>query len=129
MKGISLRDLPSFIRTTDPTEYMFNFTMEAAQRSTKATGLIIHTFDALEPELVNTLSSMFPNVYTIGPQQLLLNQIPSLEEEHVKRIRERGTRVPPVAGLKTPKLRGIRKLWKHNSHVTSAAGGVWLGTC
>lgn len=87
MKGISLRDLPSFIRTTDPTEYMFNFTMEVAQRSTKATGLIIHTFDALEPELVNTLSSMFPNVYTIGPQQLLLNQIPSLEEEHVKRIR------------------------------------------
>ncbi|XP_059631960.1 7-deoxyloganetin glucosyltransferase-like [Cornus florida] len=80
MKNMRLKDLPSFFRTTDPNDVVFNLTMEAAERAPKASAIILHTFDALEPEVLNTLSSMFPLVYTIGPLQLLLNQIPEQEQ-------------------------------------------------
>lgn len=76
MKGIRLRDLPSFIRTTDPEDIMFNFAMVEAERVQKASALILNTFDALEEEVLGALSSMFPQIYSIGPLQLLLNHIP-----------------------------------------------------
>ncbi|TQD78870.1 hypothetical protein C1H46_035567 [Malus baccata] len=51
MKGIRLKDLPTFLRTTNPN-------------------------DALERDFLDALASMLPLVYTIGPLQLHLNQIP-----------------------------------------------------
>jgi UDP:flavonoid glycosyltransferase YjiC (YdhE family) len=70
-----LRDLPSFLRTTDPDDYGFNFCMECAERASEGSAVIFHTFDALEKEVLSALYSMFPRVYTIGPLQLLLNQM------------------------------------------------------
>jgi len=75
MKDIRLRDLPSFLRTTDPDDYFFNFFMECAERASEGSAVIFHTFDALEKEVLSALYSMFPRVYTIGPLQLLLNQM------------------------------------------------------
>ncbi|KAH7833557.1 hypothetical protein Vadar_007536 [Vaccinium darrowii] len=75
MKDIRLKDLPSNMRTTDPNNKDFNFCMEATQRSSKASAIILHTFDALEQDLLNALRSMFPFVYSIGPLQLLLNEL------------------------------------------------------
>ncbi|KAI5583514.1 hypothetical protein BDE02_06G019500 [Populus trichocarpa] len=75
MKDIRLRDLPSFLRTTDPDDYHFNFCMECAERASEGSAVIFHTFDALEKEVLSALYSMFPRVYTIGPLQLLLNQM------------------------------------------------------
>ncbi|PNS97411.1 hypothetical protein POPTR_016G021200v4 [Populus trichocarpa] len=75
MRDIKLRDLPSFVRTTDPNDYMFNFCVECAERASEGSAVIFHTFDALEQEVLNALYSMFPRVYAIGPLQLLLNQM------------------------------------------------------
>ncbi|KAL9336018.1 hypothetical protein Peur_070506 [Populus x canadensis] len=75
MRDIKLRDLPSFVRTTDPDDYMFNFCVECAERASEGSAVIFHTFDALEQEVLNALYSMFPRVYVIGPLQLLLNQM------------------------------------------------------
>ncbi|KAH7833114.1 hypothetical protein Vadar_003238 [Vaccinium darrowii] len=80
MKDIRLKDLPSFIRTTDPNDIPFNFCMEAAERSPKASAIILHTFDALEQDLLTALTTIFPCVYTIGPLQLLLNHISKKDE-------------------------------------------------
>ncbi|KAG6698998.1 hypothetical protein I3842_08G047800 [Carya illinoinensis] len=79
MKGIRFRDLPSFIRTTDPDEIMLNFAMVEAERARKASALIFNTFEPLEQEVLDALSSMFPPIYTVGPLQLLVNQIPGGE--------------------------------------------------
>ncbi|KAG6698996.1 hypothetical protein I3842_08G047600 [Carya illinoinensis] len=79
MKGIRFRDLPSFVRTTDPDEIMFNFAMVEAERARKASALIFNTFEPLEQEVLDSLSSMFPPIYTVGPLQLLVNQIPGGE--------------------------------------------------
>ncbi|XP_062165052.1 7-deoxyloganetin glucosyltransferase-like [Alnus glutinosa] len=83
MKGIRLRDLPSFIRTTNPDEIMLNFPMVECERAQKASALIFNTFDALEHEVLDALSSMFPPIYSIGPLQLLLNQIPDSDHKSI----------------------------------------------
>lgn len=58
MKDIRIRDLPSFVRTTDPNDIMFNYVMEAAETASKASAIAIHTFDALEGQVSDALSSM-----------------------------------------------------------------------
>ncbi|KAJ9673870.1 hypothetical protein PVL29_023429 [Vitis rotundifolia] len=75
MKGIRLRDIPSFIRTTDPNEIMLEFPLREAERARKASALIFNTFDALEHEVLDALSQMFPPIYTIGPLHQLMSQI------------------------------------------------------
>nr|XP_028963975.1 7-deoxyloganetin glucosyltransferase-like [Malus domestica] len=75
MKDIRLKELPTFFRTSDPDDIMFNFIMESTDRAHKASAVVLHTFDALEPDVLGALSSMLPLVYPIGPLQLHLNQI------------------------------------------------------
>ncbi|KAJ7968156.1 Glycosyltransferase [Quillaja saponaria] len=73
MKNIHLRDLPSFYRTTDPNDKMLDFFLDEFERVSKASAIILLTFDALEPELLDALPSVFPKLYTIAPLQLLLD--------------------------------------------------------
>ncbi|KAB1220558.1 UDP-glycosyltransferase 85A2 [Morella rubra] len=74
MRDIRLRELPSFIQTTDPNDILFNFIIEGVEGASKASGIVIQTFDALEREVLDALSPMFPHLYAIGPLQLPLNQ-------------------------------------------------------
>ena len=76
MKAIRLKDLPTLFRTTNPEDIMFNFVLEANKKFPKASAVVIHTFDALEGDVLNALSAMLPCVYGIGPLQLHLNNIP-----------------------------------------------------
>ncbi|XP_021833303.1 7-deoxyloganetin glucosyltransferase-like [Prunus avium] len=76
MEGIRLRDLPSCFRTTDPDDIVFNFAREAMDSVDKASAVVVHTFDKLEPHVLDAISSMPPPVYAIGPLQLLLNHLP-----------------------------------------------------
>ncbi|OVA18813.1 UDP-glucuronosyl/UDP-glucosyltransferase [Macleaya cordata] len=80
MKDIRLRDLPSFVRTTDPNDIMLNFLTSEAQRSKRATAIVINTFDSFEFDVLNGMKSILPPVYSIGPLQLLLNHIPQENE-------------------------------------------------
>nr|XP_017216986.1 PREDICTED: 7-deoxyloganetin glucosyltransferase-like [Daucus carota subsp. sativus] len=86
MPNICLRDLPGYVRTTDPDDLILNYIIKATDRARNVTGNVFHTFDDLEPELVNAISTMFPNVCTIGPQQLLLDQEPFEKVEQLKAI-------------------------------------------
>lgn len=67
MKRIRLRDLPSFIRTTDAADLMFQIMLKRTEEASVGVGLILNTFDALEPEAVAAVQARFGNVYTIGP--------------------------------------------------------------
>ncbi|KAJ9673856.1 hypothetical protein PVL29_023418 [Vitis rotundifolia] len=75
MKGIRLKDMPSFIRTTDPDDVMLGFAVGELERARKASAIILNTFDALEQEVLDAIAPMYPPIYTIGPLQLLLDQI------------------------------------------------------
>jgi len=74
MKRLQLKDFP-YTRRIDPYDFAFNFVMRAAETSVKAHAIAIHTFEALEKDVLDGLSTIFPRVYSIGPLQLLLNQI------------------------------------------------------
>ncbi|GMN27436.1 hypothetical protein TIFTF001_001641 [Ficus carica] len=76
MKSVRLRDLPTLWRITDSNDLLFNFCMEIAENASEASAVVIHTFDALERDLLDALSSALPNLYAIGPIQLLLNRLP-----------------------------------------------------
>ncbi|KAJ8759763.1 hypothetical protein K2173_009864 [Erythroxylum novogranatense] len=76
MKNMRLRDFSTCgtqAKSTD--EHGFRIAAEPTKKSREAPVLILHTFDALEPELLDTISSMFRAAYFIGPLQLHLNQI------------------------------------------------------
>nr|XP_011462065.1 PREDICTED: 7-deoxyloganetin glucosyltransferase-like [Fragaria vesca subsp. vesca] len=76
-KDICLKYLPTFCRTTDPDDILFNITMEAAENANKTSAVLLLTFDALEKDALEALSSsVSPPIYSIGPLQLMLNQIP-----------------------------------------------------
>lgn len=83
MKNIRRRDLPSFIRTTDPNDFMTQFAIQETQRATKASAIILNIFDELEHDAVSALSSMFPPIFTIGHLQLLLQHIPQKGSENI----------------------------------------------
>ncbi|PUZ77698.1 hypothetical protein GQ55_1G394200 [Panicum hallii var. hallii] len=67
MPGIRLRDIPSFIRTTDRDDFMVHFDGGEAQNARHAQGIIVNTFDELEQDVVDALRREFPRVYTVGP--------------------------------------------------------------
>jgi len=73
MPGIRLKDIPSFIRTTDRDDVMLNFDGGEAQNARKARGVILNTYDALEQDVVDALRREFPRVYTVGPLATFAN--------------------------------------------------------
>ncbi|KAI8550357.1 hypothetical protein RHMOL_Rhmol06G0099500 [Rhododendron molle] len=75
MEGIRLKDFPSFVRTTDPNDFMTQFAMTVIDNVRKASAIIFNTLDELEHDVLEPLSSSFPPMYTIGPLHLLVNQI------------------------------------------------------
>lgn len=76
MKGIRLRDLPKDMRVTNPNDKCWKYCLEAIQRFVKGSAVVVHSFDALEKDVLDALSSLLPIVYAIGPLQLLLDRMP-----------------------------------------------------
>ncbi|XP_034678439.1 7-deoxyloganetin glucosyltransferase-like [Vitis riparia] len=74
-KTIRLRDFPTFLRTTDLNDIMLNFVRVEAERASRASAVILNTFDALEKDVLDALSATLPSVYSIGPLQHLVDQI------------------------------------------------------
>ncbi|GAB2275715.1 hypothetical protein Dimus_010467 [Dionaea muscipula] len=74
-KNMRLKDIPSFIRTTDPNDFMFNFIQrETAATDKMAAAVILNTFDSLEQDVLSALSSTLqPRIYSIGPLPLLVD--------------------------------------------------------
>ncbi|XP_026437897.1 7-deoxyloganetin glucosyltransferase-like [Papaver somniferum] len=73
---IRFRDLPSFVRTTDPDEIMVNYAIGELAKVKDATALIFNTYDDLEKDALEAFRSQLslPPMYSIGPLPLLLNQ-------------------------------------------------------
>lgn len=67
MKGMRLKDMPTFLRSTNPDEFMVNFCIRETARAKKASAIILNTFEDLEHEVLNELSSIYPSVFSIGP--------------------------------------------------------------
>lgn len=122
MKNIRLRDLPSFIRTTDPNDFMTQFAIQETQRATKASAIILNTFDELEHDAVSALSSMFPPIFTIGHLQLLLQHPSEGLGKHFHQSLERRNPMHRMAQLQAAKFCSLREFWQHHGDDTATDG-------
>ena len=75
MKNIRFKDIPSFVRTTDENDIMFNFFIRETERVSRASAVILNTFDPFEKDVLDALSNMLPSLYTIGPLVSFVDQI------------------------------------------------------
>ncbi|PKI66212.1 hypothetical protein CRG98_013380 [Punica granatum] len=85
MRNIRLRDIPSFIRTTDANDIMFDFMGNEAQSCLKSPAIIFNTFDEFENEVLQKIAEISPPIDSIGPLPLLIRQVP--DEAHLKSFR------------------------------------------
>ncbi|KAK8578033.1 hypothetical protein V6N13_076702 [Hibiscus sabdariffa] len=81
MPNIRLKDIPSFIRTTDPNDIMLNFVMEESQECLRSP-IIFNTFDELDKQVLQVLADKSTNIYTIGPLASLSRRINKPEIQH-----------------------------------------------
>ncbi|KAI3819844.1 hypothetical protein L1987_13696 [Smallanthus sonchifolius] len=75
MKGMRLKDMPTFLKSTNPNEVMVNFCIRETARAKKASAIILNTFDELEHEVLTELSSIYPYVFSIGPLHTIANSM------------------------------------------------------
>ncbi|KAL3736490.1 hypothetical protein ACJRO7_025437 [Eucalyptus globulus] len=75
MKNMRLRDMIHYFRISGSDDTLFNFTADTGHKTDDATMTIVHTFEALEPDVLHTLSSMIPRVYAVGPLHLMIDRI------------------------------------------------------
>ncbi|KAM7520780.1 hypothetical protein LguiB_019742 [Lonicera macranthoides] len=73
MKDIRLKDLPTFLRTTDLNDVMLNFVLTEIERAKRASAIIFNTFNELEHDVLDALSLVYPPIYSIGPLHFLHN--------------------------------------------------------
>ncbi|KDP40913.1 hypothetical protein JCGZ_24912 [Jatropha curcas] len=59
MKTIRLKDLPTFFRTTDPNDLYFNWILREVDRASRASAIIMNTYDSLEEDALNSLCKMY----------------------------------------------------------------------
>jgi len=71
---ISLGDISSFVRTTDPDDFGLRFCESEVGNCTKAGALILNTFEELDADVLAALRSEYARVYTVGPLGSLLRQ-------------------------------------------------------
>ena len=75
MNNIRLKDLPTFIRTTDPNDILLNYFIRLINATSKVSAIILNTFDPLEQKILEALSPMFPApIYTVGPLHVLVER-------------------------------------------------------
>ncbi|XP_030528251.1 (R)-mandelonitrile beta-glucosyltransferase-like [Rhodamnia argentea] len=75
LKNMRVRDMPNFFRIPGSDDAVFDFSADVADRMGDATATIVHTFEALEADVLHALSSMVPRVYAVGPLHLMIDRI------------------------------------------------------
>ena len=77
-KHIRFKDLPSFIRSTDPDEFMVHFALKVTEQIAAADAAVLNTLYELEQEAVDAMRAMIPpaaSIHAVGPLALLAEQI------------------------------------------------------
>ncbi|XP_026394684.1 7-deoxyloganetin glucosyltransferase-like isoform X2 [Papaver somniferum] len=108
MKDIRFRDLPSFVRTMDQSNIMFDFFVGELAGIKEATALILNTFDTLEMDVLDGLKSdqlsLLP-LFSVGPIHQLLHHNDKIIAETMKNN----------PGLKTTMMSIGSSLWKEET--------------
>ncbi|KAL5675829.1 hypothetical protein ACJX0J_011960, partial [Zea mays] len=78
-KHMRLKDFPSFMRSTDPDEFMVHYAVRVTDHTAGADAVLLNTLDELEQEALDAMrAAVIPpaaSINTIGPLALLAEQI------------------------------------------------------
>nr|XP_027064672.1 7-deoxyloganetin glucosyltransferase-like [Coffea arabica] len=72
-EDIRLRDLPSFLRTTNPDDFMIKFILQETENAQRASAIILNTFEELKHDVISSLPAYLPPIYPIGLLHVLEN--------------------------------------------------------
>ncbi|KAK3016291.1 hypothetical protein RJ639_007611 [Escallonia herrerae] len=75
MQGIRLRDIPTYVRTTNLDDFLVKLAMQLMETAQKASAIVLNTFEELEYEVLSALSAIFPPICAIGPLQLRVDHV------------------------------------------------------
>ncbi|XP_047065571.1 UDP-glycosyltransferase 85A1-like [Lolium rigidum] len=68
ISNVRLRDLPTFIRTTEADDTMLTINIKQCELDAPAAdGILLNTFDDLERVALDAIRARLPNTFTIGP--------------------------------------------------------------
>ncbi|XP_062221961.1 7-deoxyloganetin glucosyltransferase-like [Phragmites australis] len=86
LRNMRFRDFPSFIRTTDPEEFMVRYVLRETGRCAGASAVILNSFDELEGDAVAAMEALglAPKVYTLGPLPLLAREDPPTPRSSIR---------------------------------------------
>ncbi|KDP33206.1 hypothetical protein JCGZ_12728 [Jatropha curcas] len=79
MSNIRIKDIPSFVRTTNIEDTLFDYLKSESENCLKASAIIFNTFEEFEHEVLAAISAKFPHIYSIGPLTLLERRLPETE--------------------------------------------------
>ncbi|CAN6269979.1 unnamed protein product [Urochloa humidicola] len=77
-KHLRLKDLPTFIRSTDPDEFLVHFALRVTEQISGADAVVVNTLDDLESEALDGMRALIPSsasIHAVGPLALLAEQI------------------------------------------------------
>ncbi|CAI0422344.1 unnamed protein product [Linum tenue] len=77
LREMRLYDLPYSTRTTSPDEILLNCLRDETQECVRAAAIIMNTFHDFEQEVLDAIKAINPNVYCIGPLNLLEARVPA----------------------------------------------------
>ncbi|OEL17460.1 Cyanohydrin beta-glucosyltransferase [Dichanthelium oligosanthes] len=76
MKGMRLRDMPTFCRTTDADDWLLHFHVHQMRTAAASKAVILNTFYDMEKDVVDALAPLLPPVYTVGPLASVIASLP-----------------------------------------------------
>ncbi|GAV60384.1 UDPGT domain-containing protein [Cephalotus follicularis] len=79
MAHMRMKDMPSFVRSTDPHDIAFNRWLEEGEDNLKADAILFNSFYEFEHEVLKEISSFYPQIYCIGPLSTLCKTLPQSE--------------------------------------------------
>ncbi|CAL5075964.1 unnamed protein product [Urochloa decumbens] len=72
MKGMRLRDMPTFCHTSDAGDWLLHFHVHQMRVAAGAAAVVLNTFVDMERDVVHALKPLLPPVYTVGPLTAVL---------------------------------------------------------
>ena len=68
MTRLRVKDLPTFMTVTDPSDFMFQYKLNAGQSTLQASLVLVNSYEALEGPVLRDLNTKFSGkVLSIGP--------------------------------------------------------------
>ncbi|CAN6213780.1 unnamed protein product [Urochloa humidicola] len=78
MKGMRLRDMPTFCHVSDDGDcWLLHFHVHQMRVAAGAGAVVLNTFHDMEKDVVDALKPLLPPVYTVGPLASVLASLPS----------------------------------------------------